>query len=405
MTAPIVIVGAGQAGLQAAESLRAGGHAGPLIMIGDEPRGPYHRPPLSKGVLLGETTPEQLVMRSTDFLERKGIQLVTGVRVETIDRAGARLALSDGRELAYAGLVLATGARLRPLPVPGADLKGVMGLRTLDDALGLSEALDAATDVAIIGGGFIGLEVAAAARKRGKTVTVFEALDRLMARAVSPLISGVYKDLHESHGVTVRLGAKVTALAGENGSLRAVVTEDGAETPAQLAVVGIGILANDALAAAAGLTTANGIVVDDCARTGDALVTAAGDCTARRLADGSHLRLESVQNAIEQGKSAAAALSGQERPFTATPWFWSDQYGIKLQMAGIAGGYDDVVTRGDVAARRFSAFYFRGETLVAVDSFDAPVDHMAARKLLDKGVAVSKAQAADSSVQLAPLAR
>jgi 3-phenylpropionate/trans-cinnamate dioxygenase ferredoxin reductase component len=405
MTAPIIIIGAGQAGLQTAEALRSGGYTGPLQMIGDEPRGPYHRPPLSKGVLLKETTPEQLVMRSGDYLERKGISFLSSLNVHTIDRANRVVCMSDGRTLLYAGLVLATGARVRPLPVEGAELKGVFALRTLEDAQSLSAALDAAEHVAIIGGGFIGLEAAAAARKRNKSVTLFEAADRLMARTVAPVISSTFADFHRENGVVLRLNAKVTALHGENGAVRAVILDNGEEHPADVVVFGIGILANDELAAAAGLVCDNGIIVDECARTADPLIMAAGDCTAQTMPDGSLLRLESVQNAVEQGKSAASALMGQPRPFTDTPWFWSDQYDVKLQMAGLFEGYDDAVVRGQLSERKASVFYYREDRLIRVDSLNRPVDHMAARKLLDKRISPSREQVADENVQLVLLAR
>ena len=239
-----------------------------------------------------------------------------------------------------------------------------MALRSLDDFRALGLALAAAERVAIIGGGFIGLEIASAARKLGKPVTVFEVADRLMARAVSPLISKVFADLHESHGVTLHFGAKATGLVGEGGRVAGLATADGAVQSADLVVVGAGARANDELAeAACGLACDNGIVVDECARTADPLIVTAGDCTARRQADGALVRLESVQNAAEQGKSAAAALMGRERPFAGPPWFWSDQHGVKLQMAGQSQGFDEVAIRGSAEARRFTAFYFRGGRL------------------------------------------
>ena len=401
MAAPIVIVGGGQAGLQAAESLRAEGYAGPLSIVGEEPHAPYQRPPLSKEFLTGQMDERQLWIRAPAALERKSIQLVTGRRVLSIDRQAQQLTLDNGETLAYAGLVLATGARARTLPIPGADLAGVMALRSLDNSRALGLALAAAERVAIIGGGFIGLEIASAARKLGKPVTVFEVADRLMARAVSPLISKVFADLHESHGVALHFGAKATGLVGEDGRVTGVATADGAVQSADLVVVGAGARANDELAAACGLACDNGIIVDECARTADPLIVAAGDCTARRQADGALVRLESVQNAAEQGKSAAAALMGRERPFAGPPWFWSDQHGVKLQMAGQWQGFDEVAIRGSAEARRFTAFYFRGGRLTGADSLDSPLDHMRVRKLLEGSPTLTPAQAADEGFNLA----
>jgi 3-phenylpropionate/trans-cinnamate dioxygenase ferredoxin reductase subunit len=342
-------------------------------------------------------------MRAPELLAKKSIALKVGVGVTAIDRAARRLTLSDGCTLGYDGLALCTGSRLRPLPLPGADAQGVFGLRTLADSQAIAAALETARSVVVIGGGFIGLEVAAAARKQGKAVTVLEAADRLMARVVAPLISQFYLDLHARHGVEVVLGALVSELVVEDGGIAAVKTKDGREFPADLLVVGIGVLPNAELAAAAGLEVSGGIVVDDCSRTADPAIVAAGDCTARRLPDGTFRRLESVQNAVEQGKSAAAALVGKARPFVAAPWFWSDQYDVKLQMVGLAAGFDVAVTRGDPAAAKFSVFYYRGGRLVAIDSLNQPAEHMTGRKLLDKGVSPTPAQAADAALDLASL--
>jgi 3-phenylpropionate/trans-cinnamate dioxygenase ferredoxin reductase subunit len=381
----IVIIGAGQAGLQTAESLRSEGYAGEVLMIGDEPRPPYQRPPLSKAYLLGEFSEAQLTIRAPEALARKNITLMSGVTVTAIDRAAKQVRLSDGRAIDYAGLCLTTGSRPRPLPVPGADLAHVLPLRTLADTQAIAALLPQVQRVAVIGGGFIGLEFAAVARKLGKQVVVLEGADRLMPRAVTPMMSEFFRQLHIDHGVAIELNAAVSRLAGSGGRVTTVCTADGREFPADLVLVGIGILPNAELAESAGLECERGIVVDACSRTSDRAIVAAGDCTARRLADGSLLRLESVQNAIEQGKSAAAALLGKERPFTAAPWFWSDQYDVKLQMVGLASGHDRTVLRGDPATRKFSAFHYRGEKLLAVDSINCPEDHMPARKLLDHG--------------------
>jgi 3-phenylpropionate/trans-cinnamate dioxygenase ferredoxin reductase subunit len=405
MTDPIIVVGASQAGLQVAESLRAEGYDGPLTMIGDEPHPPYQRPPLSKALLTGESTEDRLVLRGRDLLAKRSIELVTGVRVEAIERAGRRVQLSDGRGLAYRGLALATGGRARALPIPGAGLDGVVTLRTIEDSRRIAAGIADASAIAVIGGGFIGLEIAAAARKAKKPVVIFEALTRLLARSSAPFVSDFFRDVHAASGADVRLDTQVAAIEGKDGRASAVVTKDGRAHPADLVVVGVGIVANEELARAAGIACERGIVVDGCSRTSDDAVVAAGDCTARRLADGTLLRLESVQNAIEQGKSAAAALIGRERPFTAAPWFWSDQYDVRLQMAGLSAGHDQIVVRGAPAERKFSVFYFRGERLIAVDTVNRAPDHIAARKLLDAGRSPTFAQAQDEGFALASLLR
>ena len=406
--AGIVIIGAGQAGVQTAESLRAGGYAGGITLLGDEPHGPYHRPPLSKAWLAGEMDGAQLVMRAPEMLARKNIELRTEVKVASIDRAAKQLLLADGSALPYEGLVLATGSTPRSLPLPGGAAAGVHALRSRGDADAISARLALCQEqqrpVVVIGGGFIGLEVAATARKKGLTVTVLEAAPRLLGRVLAPALSDWYAALHRSHGVELVFDARIKALeTADDGSVSGVRLADGRLLPAGLVVVGIGVNANDGLAQAAGLECERGIVVDACCRTSDPAIVAAGDCTARRLADGSLIRLESVQNATEQGKSAAAALLGQERPFTATPWFWSDQYDKKLQMAGLSGGAEAWAVRGDMAGASFSIYHFRAGKLIAVDSVNAAKDHLQARKLLDAGVSPSPEQAADLGFDLGSL--
>lgn len=410
--AGIVIIGAGQAGVQTAESLRAGGYAGRITLLGDEPHGPYHRPPLSKAWLAGEMDGAQLVMRAPEMLARKNIELRTEIKVASIDRAAKQVLLADGSALPYDGLVLATGSTPRSLPLPGGDAAGVHALRSRGDADAISQRLALCQEqqrpVVVIGGGFIGLEVAATARKKGLAVTVLEAAPRLLGRVLAPALSDWYAALHRSHGVELVFEARIEALeTATDGSVSGVRLADGHLLPAGLVVVGIGVNANDGLAQAAGLECERGIVVDACCRTSDPAIVAAGDCTARRLADGSLIRLESVQNATEQGKSAAAALLGQERPFTATPWFWSDQYDKKLQMAGLSGGAEAWAIRGnmggDMAGASFSIYHFRAGKLIAVDSINAAKDHLQARKLLDAGISPRPEQAGDLGFDLGSL--
>lgn len=403
---PIVIIGAGQAGIQIAESLRQEGYAGPLLLVGDEAHPPYNRPPLSKKWLEHAGTLTSLWIRGAEALARRNIELKLGTPVASVDRSARALIFGDGSVLRYARLAFATGSRARRLSPTDSALEGVHTLRSIDDSACIAAALKACATqgkaVAVIGGGFIGLEVASAARKLGAEVIVFEGLGRLMSRVLAPIVSDAFERLHTAHGVQLVFDAKVSGLSGE-GRVQSLLTADGKQHPVGCVIVGIGVTPDDTLASAAGLACERGIIVDDCARTSDTDIVAAGDCTARRCADGGLLRLESVQNAVEQGKSAAAALMGRERPFVAAPWFWSDQFDVKLQMVGLSQGYDEVVTRGDVEARKFSAFYYRASRLIAVDSLSRIHDHMSARKLLDHGVSPTPAQAADPQFELQSL--
>lgn len=398
MDLPIVIIGTGQAGLQTAEALRAEGWQGDLILLGEEPHAPYHRPPLSKAYLMGESSAEQLTMRGPEALSRKAIEIRIGCRVNRIDCVERVVHLDQGDRLAYHRLVLATGARARQLP--GADWQGVFQLRTLEDCTRIGEAMATAHHIAVIGGGFIGLEFAAVARKKGKSVTVIEAANRLMARAVSAEVSEIYARLHTERGVVLRLGSGVAGFTSTNGRVSGITLSDGHNVSADLVLMGIGILPNQELAEAAGISCASGIIIDSCGRTSDPFVFACGDCTATRLENGDFRRLESVQNAIEQAKSCAASIMNRERPFTAAPWFWSDQYDVKLQMVGTSQGHDHSVIRGDTNAYKCSIFYFAGERLIGIDSLNRPQDHMAGRRLLDEGVGLTPQQAADESFLL-----
>jgi 3-phenylpropionate/trans-cinnamate dioxygenase ferredoxin reductase subunit len=401
---PYVIVGAGQAGLQIAESLRHEKYDGPVILLGAEAHAPYNRPPLSKHWLLERRAPTTLAIRSIEAIQRRHIDLRVQTTVTAIDRDSQRVHCADGEQIRYGGLALATGARLRTLAVPGIALGGVHALRTIDDAQHILASLDRCmaqnAPVIVIGGGFIGLEIAATARKLGLEVTVLEGLSRLMSRVVAPIVSEAAARVHRAHGVQLRFDARIAELLGDKGMVRAVRMADGAEYPAGCVVTGVGIDPDDTLAAAAGLDCDRGIVVDGFSRTSDPLIVAAGDCCARRRDDHTLLRLESVQNAAEQGVSAAISLLGRQRAFIAAPWFWSDQYDLKLQMVGLSAGYDQVVTRGDTEKPAFSAFYYRGGKLIAVDSLSRIPDHMVARKLLDRGLSPPPERAADPNFDL-----
>jgi 3-phenylpropionate/trans-cinnamate dioxygenase ferredoxin reductase component len=409
MPAGTLIIGASQAGLQLAVSLRDAGDTEPITLVGAEPHAPYQRPPLSKAYLHGNAELEQLWLRAPEVLVGQDITLVTGERVETVALyAGgppgtARTA--TGRVLDFDRLALTVGARPRRLTVPGAHLDGVTYLRTADDATLLRELQSDAESVVVIGGGFIGLEAAAVARTQGKTVTVVEAADRLIGRAVAPVVSEFYRDAHVGRGVDVRIGAQVVSLGGKHDRVQAVQLSDGGRLPADLVIVGIGVEPCTELARQLDLESAGGIVVDRYARTSNPTVVAAGDCTVQPhpLTGEGRVRLESVQNAISQARTAAATLAGQHVPNDAVPWFWSDQYDLKLQIAGLSAGHDEYVVRGDIAGEAFSVLYYREGALLAVDAVNTPGDYMAVRKALSRGATISAEAAADSSVALREL--
>ncbi|MGB8487880.1 MAG: FAD-dependent oxidoreductase, partial [Xanthobacteraceae bacterium] len=361
MTESLVVIGASYAGLQIATSARGAGFDGPILLIGDEPHLPYQRPPLSKGFLTGKVAESALPIRPQQFLEQNRIEPLTGVRASAIDRVKRTVTTSDGRSLSYGKLALAVGCRPRPLPVKGADLDGVLYLRTLDDAIALKARMPEAQSVAIIGGGFIGLEIAASLAMLGKEVTVIEALPRVLARALPVKLSEFLSGVHQSAGVRVLTQTTVSELVGEGGHVRSVILSDGTRCPADFVIVGIGVLPNVELAAAAGLACQDGIVIDEFARTQDPDIVAAGDCTRHpnRFALAGAVRLESVQNALDQAKTAGGTVAGVRKPYDAVPWFWSDQYDLKLQMVGLSEGHDQSVVRGSPEEQKFSVFYFR----------------------------------------------
>lgn len=381
----VVIAGGGQAAVQAIDTLRRKSFTGELLLIGDEPWLPYQRPPLSKKYLAGALERERLLLRPQHFYESHSVEARLGRRVEEIARREQRLRLDDGSSIAYDALLITTGSRPRPLAAPGVDLEGVYFLRTIADVERIRAELAPGKRLVIVGGGYIGLEVAATAREIGVEVTVLEMADRVMNRVVCPQLSAFYQAEHARHGVRILCNSRVRALAASPGSrrVRAVVTEDAEEHAADVVVVGCGVLPADELAVAAGLVCENGVVVDDRCRTSDPLIYAAGDCTSHpSVRYGRRMRLESVDNAFEQGASAALNLLGMDTIHDKVPWFWSDQYDLKLIIIGMSQGYDTVVLRGDPAARAFSACYLRGGELIAIDTVNNPKDQMAARKLI-----------------------
>jgi 3-phenylpropionate/trans-cinnamate dioxygenase ferredoxin reductase component len=399
----IAIVGGGQAAVQAIDTLRRKGFTGKLTLIGDEPWLPYQRPPLSKKYLAGALERERLLLRPQHFYDSHSVETRLGRRVEELALREQRLRLDDGATVAYDALLIATGSRPRPLAAPGADLEGVYFLRTIADVEQIRARLLPGRRLVIVGGGYIGLEVAATAREAGLEVTVLEMADRVMNRVVCPQLSAFYEAQHARHGVRILCNSKVRALAAAPGSshVRAVVTEDGQEHAADTVVVGCGVLPADELAVAAGLACENGIVVDDHCQTSDPVIYAAGDCTSHpSLHYGRRLRLESVDNAFEQGASAAQNLLGLETVHHKVPWFWSDQYDLKLIIIGIGQGYDTVVMRGDPATHAFSVCYLRGGELIAVDTVNSPKDQMAARKLIAAHARPDPAKLADPAIAL-----
>jgi 3-phenylpropionate/trans-cinnamate dioxygenase ferredoxin reductase component len=401
MKRKIVIVGAGHAGVQAAASLRDEGFDGIVRLIDAGRELPYQRPPLSKAYLKGEATAESLVLRGEAFYRDKAIDLALGESVLSIDRAGRRLALSSGHSCTYDALILATGARARPLTVPGADLDGVHALRDLADAARIKDEMSRANDVVVIGAGFIGLEFAAVAAKSGINVTVLEMQPRVMARAISEPMSAAFEAKHTALGVKLMLGEGVAALTGSNGRVTGVETGSGQRLPADMVVVGIGVLAEDRLAREAGLALENGILVDVHMATSDPAIFAIGDNNAHENPFfGGRLRLESVQNALDEAKCVARNLTGKIEAYRAVPWFWSDQADFKLQIAGVSKGLSSYVLRGDRESGAFSVFGFEGDRLAVVESVNRPADHMIARRLLGEGVALTPAEAADPAFDL-----
>jgi 3-phenylpropionate/trans-cinnamate dioxygenase ferredoxin reductase subunit len=395
-----LIIGAGQAGLSAAAELRKRKYEGEITLIGDEPSAPYQRPPLSKAYLTGETPIDRLWLKPEAWYEKADVRVRTGERVTAIDRSASEVITGEGDRLSYDQLILATGGQARRIPLPGADLPGVFVLRNLAEADALSDALSTAKRLVIIGAGYIGLEVAASARKRGLEVTVLEAADRPMARTASALLSGWFGAIHRGYGVDLRVSAPVSAITGKTRA-DGVELADGEVIEADLVLVAAGLAPSTQLAEAAGIACQDGILVDAHARTDDPRIYAIGDVARFDLPRyGRSVRLESVQNAIEQGKAAAASICGEPFDYDPVPWFWSDQYELKLQIAGLIEGADQMVRRGDPEEGKFALFHLKDGRLIACEAVNSAPEYMAAQRLIAMGARPDPERLRDSSVAM-----
>jgi len=396
----LIIIGAGQAAAQLVAGLAQDGFEGPITVIGEEPHLPYQRPPLSKKFLAGEMELDQLYLKPASFYAKAGVKLMLDTRVTGIDRTARAVVVEGGPPLRYSTLVIATGSRARALVLPGAGLAGVLSLRTVADVQAIRPHLVPGRRLAIVGGGYIGLELAAVATKRGVQVSVLEQAPRVMARGVGPVVSAFYERLHREEGVTIATGAAIAGFAGD-GRVEHVVC-GGERLAVDMVVVGVGAIPNVELAREAGLAIDNGIVVDDSCRTRDPAIYAIGDCAsqARPLLD-QRLRLESVHCAQEQAKIAAAAICGQPAPVAQTPWFWSDQYDVKLQMAGLSTTHDAVVVRGNPdQGRSFAVFYLRGRELLAVDAVNRIAEFMTSKQLIAQRAPIDPAKLRDERIAM-----
>lgn len=402
MPETFAIVGAGHCAGQAAISLRRKGFGGRVVMIGEEPYVPYERPPLSKKFLAGEIEVDRVYLRPPEFYPEHDIDLRLGTAVVAIDPAERRIDLAGNDTFAYDKALIATGSRPRKLDLPGADLPGVCYLRNIADVEGIRDYMAAGARMVVIGGGYIGLEVAAVGAQTGMRVVVLEAADRILNRVTAPDLSAYFTRFHESHGTEIRCDVKVTGFYG-NARVTGVRCAD-TEVPADVVVVGIGIVPNVEIAADAGLTCGNGIVVDEQCRTNDPNIYAAGDCTnhpnpfLRR-----RLRLESVQNALAQAQIAAANMTGGAETYGEIPWFWSDQHDLKLQIVGLSAGYDQTVLRGDMASGSFAVFYLKEGCLIAVDAVNSPREFMACRRIIPRNKTIPPEQLADTSIPMQKL--
>lgn len=401
MTDHCLIIGASHAAAQACVSLRQGGWSGKITVVGDEPNLPYHRPPLSKDFLSGQKDIDDILIRPQSTYEKADVTLKLNTRITAIDAKAKTAQTENGETLNFTKLILTTGARIRRLPVPGQDLPHVYYLRDTQDVLAIKADVSTGNQAVIIGGGYIGLETAASLRKQGMEVTVLEAMDRILQRVTAPELSAFYKRVHTEEGVKILENVGATEIVETKDGL-AVKTGDGQSLPADMVIIGIGVIPNTELANEAGLTVSNGIEVDEFCQTSHLDIYAAGDVTwhYNPIYD-RHIRLESVPNATEQAKVCADHINGKDKPYNSLPWFWSDQFDLKLQIAGLSQGYDDIVIRGDIeGSRNFAAYYFKGDKLLAVDAVNAPRDFMMTRMALSKGKTLDKAVLRDAEAEL-----
>jgi 3-phenylpropionate/trans-cinnamate dioxygenase ferredoxin reductase subunit len=405
--ADVLIVGAGHAGAQAAAALRQQGYAGSIAVFGDEPDPPYERPPLSKDYLSGAKRFEQLLIKPPAFWDQQRVDLRLGQRVVAIDAGKQRVTTAAGASVGYGALVWAAGGSPRQLRCPGSDLAGVHAVRSRADVDRIMSALDSTRSVVVIGGGYIGLEAAAVMTKLGKSVTVLEALDRVLARVAGEALSRFYETEHRAHGVDVRLGVAVERIEGHGGRVSAVALADGTVLPADMVVVGIGIVPEVGPLSAAGLKTTNGVPVDAFCRTLLPDVYAIGDCALHSnpyAASPDPIRLESVQNANDQAGVAACAITGQHKAYDAVPWFWSDQYDLKLQTVGLSIGHDQALLRGEPSSRSFSVVYLKHGHVLALDCVNQVRDFAQGKALVKRRVAPDLTALADPAVPLKSLA-
>ena len=399
----VIVIGAGQAGLQTIMSLRQNGYDGGITLIGDEAFLPYQRPPLSKAYLSGKMERERLFLKPDNFFAENNVDVKLNSSVSQIDRTAKTVALQDGATLGYDKLVIATGSRPRLLDLPGRALDNIFDLRGMADIDAMQPHFIAGKKLVVIGGGYIGLEAAAVAADMGLTVTVLEAAPRLLARVAEPEISAFYDRIHKQHKVSIITESRIEGFAGDD-EVSGVSMADGSVIEADLVITGIGILPNIEIAEAAGLDIENGIIVNDLGQTSDADIFAAGDCTFHpNNVLGRTLRLESVPNAIEQGKAVASAICGAPKPYHQVPWFWSDQYDVKLQIAGVPLQVDNKVLRGDDSSNSFAWFYFTGDKLTGVTAVNRPAEFMAGRMLIEKAakedIKLDPARLADETIK------